>query len=130
MLRTLLACALVFALGSAHALTIEQARAIAADDSTESRIAALNAAVATSPDERTAAFIEALSEDAVKLAGTQVIVMDGDQGKDPVTGAPVTLPADAEDVVNNNLMRSALDAARAALQLASPDEAVRLRAAR
>ena len=130
MLRTLLACALVFALGSAHALTIEQARAIAAGDSTESRIAALNAAVATSPDERTAAFIEALSEDAVKLAGTQVIVMDGDQGKDPVTGAPVTLPADAEDVVNNNLMRSALDAARAALQLASPDEAVRLRAAR
>ncbi len=112
MLRTLLACALVFALGSAHALTIEQARAIAAGDSTESRIAALNAAVATSPDERTAAFIEALSEDAVKLAGTQVIVMDGDQGKDPVTGAPVTLPADAEDVVNNNLMRSALDAAR------------------
>ena len=99
MLRTLLACALVFALGSAHALTIEQARAIAAGDSTESRIAALNAAVATSPDERTAAFIEALSEDAVKLAGTQVIVMDGDQGKDPVTGAPVTLPADADDVV-------------------------------
>ena len=130
MLRTLLACALAFSLGSAHALTIEQARAIAAGDSTEARIAALNAAVAASPDERTAAFIQAMSDDAVKVAGDQVFVMDGEQGQHPVTGAPLTVPADAEDVVNNNLMRSALDAARAALQLASPDEAVRLRAAR
>ena len=114
----------------AHALTAEQARAIAAGDSTESRIAALNQAVATSPDERTAAFIQAMSEDAVKVAGDQAFVVKDGQGLDPVTGAPKAVPADAEDVVNNNLMRGALEAAQAALRLASPDETARSEAAR
>ena len=129
-LALLLGCCVALAASPAQALTAEQAHAIAAGDGSEARIAALNAAVAASPDERTAAFIEALRNDAVKVAGTQVFVMDGEQGQDPVTGAAVTVPADAEDVVNNNLMRSALDAARAALHLANPEEATRLAAAR
>ena len=55
MVRLLLACALALGLaGGAHALTAEQARAIAAGDSTEARIAALNQAVRTA-DARTAA---------------------------------------------------------------------------
>ncbi|MDO5623529.1 MAG: urea ABC transporter permease subunit UrtB [Pseudomonadota bacterium] len=122
-LSALLVCA------SAHALTAEQARAIAGGDDTEARITALNEAV-QSAHPRTAAFIDALSNDAVKIAGSQVIVIDGSQGKDAVTGAPVTVPADAEDVVNNNRMRGALDAAKATLQLASPNDAERLAAAR
>ena len=113
----------------AQALTREQAHAIAAGDSTDARIAALNAAVAASPDERTVAFIQALADDAVQVAGDEVYVIKDGQGTDPVTGAPKTVPADAEDVINNNLMRGALDAAQAALRLASPDEAVRLQAA-
>ena len=121
--------ALALALGHAHALTAEQARAIAGGNDLEARVAALNQAV-QSADARTAEFIDALSTDAVKIAGPQVIVMDGSEGKDAVTGAPVIVPANAEDVVNNNLMRAALDAAKAALQLASPKEAERLAAAR
>ena len=129
--RIVFVFALVLGLaGGAHALTAEQARAIAAGDGTEARIQALNAAVAAAPDARTAAFIEALASDAVKVAGQQVFIVEGDRAVDAVSGAPLSLPPDAEDVVNNNLMRSALDAARAALQLASADEGQRLAAAR
>ena len=129
MVRLLLACALALGLaGGAHALTPEQARAIAAGDSTDARIAALNQAVQTA-DARTAAFVDALANDAVKLAGGQVLVVDGERAHDPVTGAAAALPADAEDVVNNNLMRAALGAAQAALQLGSAEEPVRLAAA-
>ena len=130
MVRLLLACALALGLaGGAHALTPEQARAIAAGDSTDARIAALNQAVQTA-DARTAAFVDALANDAVKLAGGQVLVVDGERAHDPVTGAAAALPADAEDVINNNLMRAALEAAQAALQLGSAEEPVRLAAAR
>ncbi|MFT4195754.1 urea ABC transporter permease subunit UrtB [Ottowia sp.] len=94
----------------------------------EERIAAMNQAV-THADDRTAAFIQALADEAVKTTDTQVFVMDGDKGHDPVTGAELKVPDDAEDVVNNNYMRGAIDAAQAALRLTSPDAAVRLAAA-
>lgn len=113
----------------AHALTMPQALAIAAGDSTDARITALNQAVTHAPDERTAAFLQALGDNAVKYKGEQVFVLQGDQGIDPVTGKPLPVPEDAQDVVNNNLMRSAIAAAQAALQLASPDAATRAAAA-
>lgn len=120
----------VFALlagSSAWALTAEEAKAIASGDS-ESRIAALNKAVA-SADEKTAAFIQAMADDAVKFTDTRVFVVKDDKAFDPVTGVEQKLPDDAEDVVNNNLMRGALDAAQAALKLTSKDDAVRAEAA-
>lgn len=106
--------------GSAHALTPDEAKAMATGDS-DARIEALNKAVANA-DERTAAFIQALSDDAVKTAGDRVFVMQNDKATDPVTGAPVPLPDDAEDVINNNRMRGELDAALAGLKLFSHDE--------
>ncbi|MDB5732986.1 MAG: urtB, partial [Variovorax sp.] len=130
LLRSLHACAAVLALLSAapaQALTADEARAIASGES-EARIAALNKAVLTA-DDKTAAFIKALSDDAVKVTEERVFVMRDGKGHDPVTGAEVQLPDTAEDVVNNNLMRGALDAAQAALRLASPDDAVRAEAA-
>ncbi|MBP7453331.1 MAG: urea ABC transporter permease subunit UrtB [Ottowia sp.] len=120
----------ILAAAPAYALTGEQALAIAAGDSTDARVTALNAAVAGSPDPRTAAFLQAMSDDAVKVAGQQVFVVVDGKGTDPVTGAALAMPDDAEDVVNNNLMRSALAAAQAALQLASPDAALRAQAAK
>ncbi len=130
MLRKLLVLALVavlLAAGGARALTLDEARAIAVGE-TEARIAALNKAAAQA-DAATAAFLQALADDAVKTAGDQVFVMKDDKAHDPVSGAERSLPADAEDVVNNNLMRGAIEAAQAALRLASPDEAVRAEAA-
>ena len=119
----LIACLLLCAAVSAHALTAEAARAMAAGD-TDERIAALQAAIAT-PDEATVAFIRAMADDAVKIAGDQAIVVKDDKGYDPVTGAEVPVPEDAEDIVNNNRMRSEFDSALASLQLLSSDVAER-----
>ncbi|WP_371126944.1 urea ABC transporter permease subunit UrtB [Variovorax sp. YR216] len=111
----------------AHALTADEAKAIASGD-TEARVEALNKAVATA-DEKTAAFIQAMSDDAVKFTEDKVFVIKDDKAYDPVTGAELKLPDDAEDVVNNNMMRGAFEAAQAALKLTSKDDAVRLEAA-
>ena len=122
------ACLLLCAAAApAQALTMEQALAMASGDA-QSRTAAINEAAA-SADERAAALIQALADDAVRHTDTQVFVMDGEQGRDPVTGAAVAVPDAAEDVVNNNVMRRALEAAQSALRLASPDASARAAAA-
>ena len=91
---------------------------------TEARAQALNKAAANA-DEKTSAFIQALSDDAVKTSGDKVFVVKDDKAFDPLTGAVQPLPADAEDVINPNLMRSEIDNALAALKLFSKDEKVR-----
>lgn len=91
---------------------------------TAARVQALNKAAAN-PDGKTAAFIQALADDAVKTAGDKVFVIKNDKGFDPVTGAELVVPADAEDVINNNLMRGELDNALAALKLFARDPKVR-----
>ncbi|MGY4830511.1 urea ABC transporter permease subunit UrtB [Sphaerotilaceae bacterium SBD11-9] len=119
----LLACALfallMLAFGHAHALTPQQAKAIAEGDSDE-RIEALNKAVAEGTP-GLAPFVQALLDDAVKLAGEQVLVVRDEKAVDAATGAAATVPESAEDVVNNNRVRGALQAAMGALQLSSPD---------
>jgi len=112
--------------GHAHALTAAEARAIATGE-TDARIEALNKAVATA-DDKTAAFIQALVDDAVKVAGDKVLVIRDDKGFDPVSGAEIPVPADAEDVINNNRMRGELDTAMAALKLFSKDAKLRAEA--
>ncbi|MDT0139405.1 urea ABC transporter permease subunit UrtB [Acidovorax sp. PRC11] len=123
LLHRLIACLLLCAAVQAHALTAEAARAMAAGD-TDERIAALQQAIAT-PDEATVAFIRAMADDAVRIAGGKAIVVKDDKGLDPVTGSEVPVPSDAEDIVNNNRMRGEFDAALASLQLLSPDVARR-----
>src|SRR5512146_92617 len=91
--RSLVIVAAFLLAGSAHALTPAEARAMAAGDS-DARIEALNKAVAAA-DDRTAAFIQALIDDAVKVAGDQVLVVRDGKALDPVTGTAAALPADA-----------------------------------
>ncbi len=93
----------------------------------DARSAALGKAVLNA-DAKTEAFIQAMADDAVKFTDKAVIVMKGDKGTDPVTGAEIPVPDDAEDVVNNNYMRSSIESAQAGIKLSSPDEAVRLEA--
>jgi len=71
--------------GSAHALTAEQALAMAAGE-TDDRVAAVQQAV-VEPSERTAAFLQALADDAVRVAGGKAVIVRDDKGIDPVTGA-------------------------------------------
>ncbi|MCG2591851.1 urea ABC transporter permease subunit UrtB [Ramlibacter sp. XY19] len=122
MLHRLLLLLALFA-GSAHALTNDEAAALAIGE-TDTRVEALNKAVGNA-DDKTAAFLQALSDDAVKTAGGKVFVVRDDKASDPVTGAAVQVPADAEDVVNNNRMRGELDSALAALKLFSRDAKLR-----
>jgi urea transport system permease protein len=107
----------------AFATTAEEVKAIAIGE-TDARVEALGKAMLTA-DDKTAAFLQALSDDAVKVAGGKVWVVRDGKGSDPVTGADVALPADLEDVINNNRMRGEIDSALAALKLFSKDDTVR-----
>jgi urea transport system permease protein len=122
----LCALLLTLVLPTAFALSPEQAGKIAAGDSDE-RIGALNERISAG-DATLVPLVQALLDDAVKTsAGKAYIVKDG-KAVEAASGAPATLPADAEDVVNNNRMRSELEAAIAALKLLSPDRAERAKA--
>jgi urea transport system permease protein len=122
-MRKILVIAALLLSAGAHALTADEAKAIAIGEG-DARIEALHKAVAT-PDEKTVAFIQALSEDAVKVVAGKPVIVNGDKGLDPVSGVAVALPDTAEDVMNNNRMHGELDNALAALKLLSPDETVR-----
>src|SRR5262245_31175921 len=106
----LLLCALCAA-GPSQALTVVQAKAIASGDNDE-RISALNAAVAQA-DAGLATFVQALLDDAVKVAGERAFIVRDGKASDAATGAATVLPDNAEDVVNNNRMRRELEAALA-----------------
>ncbi|NRF69027.1 urea ABC transporter permease subunit UrtB [Aquincola sp. S2] len=114
------------AVPQAFALTPELAGRIAAGDSDE-RIAALNEAIAAG-DPALVPFVHALLDDAVKTAGGKAFIVKDGKAVEAASGAAATLPADAEDVVNNNRMRRELEAAVAALGLVSPDLAARSKA--
>ncbi len=124
--RLLFCLLLAFAPLASLALTAEQAVRIAAGESDE-RIAALNEAVA-SADPALGALVKAVLDDEVKVGGGRAYIVRGDAVTDAATGAAATLPADAEDVVNNNRIRREFESALAALQLFSPERAVRAKA--
>ena len=107
----------------AHALTAEEAKAIAIGES-DARVVALRTAAAEA-DDRTMKFIQALSDDAVKIVGGKPVMVVDDKAVDPVTGQTAPMPHTAEDVINNNRMRGELDTALALLKLLSTDSAVR-----
>ena len=123
-----LVAALVLVAGAARALTPQQAAAIAGGDS-DSRIAAVNAALA-SGDPGAAVLAQALLDGAVKVDGDRVFIVGPDgKGVDAASGLPAMVPDSAEEVSNNNRMRGALEAALASLRLLSADLGVRRAAA-
>jgi len=123
MLRLITFLALFFAGVHAHALSDSEAKSIAIGDG-DARIEALRASV-SSADDKTVQFIQALSDDAVKVVAGKPLIVKDDKGIDPVTGATQALPDTAEEVMNNNRMRGELDAALAGFKLMSPDADVR-----
>ena len=124
MLSRLLLC-LVMGLFSAHALalTAEEAKAMAIGEG-DARVQALRTAAAGA-DDRTLKFIQALSDDVVKVVAGKPVIVVGDKAIDPVTGLSLVLPDTVDDVINNNRMRGELDTALALLKLLSTDSAVR-----
>ena len=116
---TLGMCLALLPLHQAHALTMAEALAISAGDN-DARIVALQAKLGKN-DPAMIPFLQAMAADSVKVSGQQVFIVEGDVAKDAVTGQTVALPADAEDVVNNNRMSSEIEAFLAASKLSSPD---------
>ena len=123
MFRQLVFITTLLAAFHVHALTPDEVKGMTLGE-TDTRIEALNKAAANA-DEKTVAFIQAMADDAVKTKGDKIFVVKDDKAFDPVTGAGLPLPADAEDVINPNLMRGELDTALAALKLFSKDEKIR-----
>jgi urea transport system permease protein len=129
-LLTLLLCLNPWSIRASWALTQSQALEMAAGEG-DTRVAAINSVVTAAmnaPDDKAVAFIQALADDAVKVAANRAYIVKGDQFFDPVTGQAVTAVTGAEDIVNNNRMRGELDAALAAFKLRDPDVAIRTQA--
>ena len=103
-----------------------------ADEDTEVRIDAIRRLTSTQ-DARVADILRALSNDALGLVdgGRRAVIVTDGRLFDAVTGVAIgPAPANLDTVVVNNRLRGEIDAALAALQLASPDSAARLEAAK
>ncbi|QHE85047.1 urea ABC transporter permease subunit UrtB [Hydrogenophaga sp. BPS33] len=108
--------ALWLSLGAAHALTAADALALV-DGDTDARIDMLNR-LAAEPDDKAAALIKAMSDEAVRLQGERVLIVEGDGALDAVTGEKLaTLPEDAGDIMVNNRLRGAMENALAGMEL-------------
>jgi urea transport system permease protein len=128
MLKKFLSVAIFFIACNAHSITADEVKGIAVGE-TDARVQALVKAMPTA-DDKTAAFLQALSDDAVKVSSDEVLVMKDGKAFDPVTGTELPMPAEVEDVINNNRMRGELDSALAALKLFSKDDTIRQAAVR
>ena len=117
-LLRLLVCAGLLHAAAAYALTAEEARAIAVGEG-DARISALRAAMARA-DAFTIQYVQALGDDAVRMVGDKAVILQGEQGIDPVNGMPVPVPDSAEEVMTNNRMRAEIESALAAVKLLSP----------
>ncbi len=118
-----LVAVLLWGITSAQALTVQDALAISVGE-TDARIEALNRSL-EGADDRTLAFLQALSEDRVRLTADKVFIMRGDKAIDAVSGLDVTLPDGVEDAMVNNRLRGELDSAMASIKLLSKDVKVR-----
>lgn len=111
---------------SSFALSLEQVKKLSIGE-TDTRIQVLNQVI-KEPDARTLVFLQALSDDSVKILDGHAFIIKNNLGIDPLTGEPVQVPVDAQDVVSNNRMRGELDSALSALRLFSTDPKLRLAA--
>jgi urea transport system permease protein len=124
--------ALAFLANPAKAMSLAEMKGLVEGD-TDQRIETLNRVVAQG-DENTLVFLQALADDAVKVAGDKIWIVRESFGSgkalDPLTGQKQDLPANAQDVVSNNRFRSEIETALAALKLFSTDRRTRLQAAK
>jgi urea transport system permease protein len=94
----------------------------------DERIEAVNA-LAASGDVQALVLLKALAAGELQTAGNRVLIVREDSAIDAATGeAVVPLPAEREDVVANNRLRSSVAAALAGLRLLAPERDVRLAA--
>ncbi|MGC2164657.1 MAG: urea ABC transporter permease subunit UrtB [Gallionella sp.] len=108
-------------------MTQEELMILASGDN-DQRLVTLDSIV-SSGDTSSVPLLTSLLNDEIKYGTNKVYVVQDDRVTNALTGTPEKLPADAQDAINNNRMRSQLDTAMAALNLVSTDAAIRLHAA-
>ncbi len=124
---TLLLAVVLFYGSSAHAL--EQADAqVLANGTNDERIPVLNR-LATSGDAKAEALIRAMAEEAVFTQGERVLIWQGEDAQDAVTGETMPPADDMSSIMINNRMRGALQTALAGLDLTAGDAERRVEAA-
>ncbi len=111
-----------------QALTADEALGMAIGES-DARIQALANAMAHA-DDKTLAYLQALADDAVKVAGDRVLWIKDGKAFDFIHGEAVELPPEAEDVMLNNRLRGEIDTALATLKLCCADLDTRKQGAR
>lgn len=112
---------------TANAMSPEQKVTLATGEY-EARVEILNGLVSQS-DVSALPFLQYMLDDAVKFKEQKIWIVKDDAIYDGVTDKPASLPEDAEDVVNNGLMQSELEATMATLHLLSSDVGQRKEAA-
>ncbi|WP_166444091.1 urea ABC transporter permease subunit UrtB [Pararobbsia silviterrae] len=117
-------CALMLLAGIAFspfasALSADDVKPLGGDDF-DAKSAAIDKLIANH-DAPSLTVLKALSEDNVAATDAgDVVLIDGDAYKDPVTGQPVKAD-NAQPITLNNLLRARVAGALSALQLSSPD---------
>lgn len=104
---------------TAWGVTAEQAQQLAEGDGDE-RVAVLMQ-LAASGEANDQALVRALADEAVQLQDGRVLVVQGSEARDAVSGQIVALSDQAEELVVNNRLRSALDTALAGMDLFTGD---------
>jgi urea transport system permease protein len=118
-------CALMLVVGCAlsplaSALSADDVKPLGADDF-DAKSQAIDKLIANA-DAPSLAVLKALSEDNVAATDAgDVVLIDGDAYKDPVTGKTLTFDNPPQPVTLNNLLRARVTGALSALQLNSPD---------
>ena len=75
--------------------------------------------------------LDALADESLMVAGDRVLIFDGENVLDALTGEVLAdYPDGMDQVMVNNRMRVAIEAANSAMKLFSPDRATRLAAAK
>ncbi len=109
------------------ALDPHQVRELVAEDSSAKVAAIRQLTQAADPD--AVRLLKAMADDQLYLADGKVLIIDGNQAVDAISGSPVKLPASPESPTVNNRIRGELASALAALKLFDADPAVRLASA-
>ncbi len=100
-----------------------------ADEDSDVKIAAIQKLGAT-PGPEVTKLLQALSDDALLVAGETIFILDGDQALDAATGAAIQpAPESYESVAVNNRVRSVLSNVLAGMKLFDADRGARLAAA-
>ncbi|MFM9835341.1 MAG: urea ABC transporter permease subunit UrtB [Methylophilaceae bacterium] len=114
---------------NSFALDTQQRFLLIEGEDNEPRIAALDK-ITKNADVSAIPFLQAVLDDSIKIKDKVIYQVGESSVTDVVTGKPIDLPEDAQDVVNNNQMRSEIEATIAALNLLSKDEKIRLESAK